>query len=233
MTRENVRIASSAILLAVCMVFAGCNQDPEPEFTASEFTISAENTVNELNITPAFALSSDEAVAVAEIIAGGLTITSKKNGTAFVSVSDFSSVSNAASIDVTVDATGKITAQISKFNGNLVVAIIKEPVSVAGIVGSEITSKDVKLMLDNNNFTGIKVNDNVSSWVSNLPRGLAAKISDAGSGAYIHEITFVISGTPQAAYTGILAITIPAEHTVMGTAVNVSRNVGAKFDIGP
>jgi hypothetical protein len=216
------------------MVFAGCKQepDPEPEFTASEFTISAENVVSELGITPAFVSSSDEDVVVAEIVEGCVTITSKGKGIALVSVSDFRSESNAARIDVTVDETGKITAQISKFEGNPAFAIIKEPVSVAGLVGSEIVPQDVKLMLDNNDFTEINVNDDVSLWVSNLPRGLAAKISNAGSGEHVHEITFTVSGTPQAAYTGILAITIPAEHTVMGTAVNVDPNENAKFDIG-
>jgi hypothetical protein len=82
MMRKNVRIAGAAMLLAACMAFTGCGQEPapEPEFTASEFTISAENAMSELNITPAFASSSDKAVAVAEIVEGGVTITSKGKG---------------------------------------------------------------------------------------------------------------------------------------------------------
>jgi hypothetical protein len=233
MTRENLRSGGAAILLVACMVFMGCRQEPEPEpeFTASEFTIAAGNVVSELGITPVRVSSSDEDVAVAEIIAGGLTITSKKQGTALVSVSDFSSVSNAAIIEVTVDATGKITAKISKFEGDPAVAVIKEPVSVTGIVGTAITSKDVKLMLDNNDFIEISENDDVSSWITNLPQGLSVKISNAGSGEHVHEITITISGIPQAAYTGILAITIPAEHTAIGTAVNVTPNENAKFAI--
>jgi hypothetical protein len=236
MTRENLRLTSAAILLVVCIMFAGCEQESEPEFIApefisSEFTISAENVVSELGITPVRVSSSDEDVVVAELIEGGVTITSKGNGMALVSVSNFSSESNAAHIDVRVDETGKITAQVNKFEVNLVVAIIKEPVSVDGTVDSEIIPKDVKLMLDNNDFTGINMNDDVSSWVSNLPQGLAAKISAVGSGEHIHEITFTISGTPLAAYTGVMVITIPDKHNAVGMAVNVTPKESAKFDI--
>jgi hypothetical protein len=244
MTRKDLRIAGAVILLVACMVFTGCGQDPdpepkpeftvpepEPEFTASEFTISAENAVSELGITPVHVSSSDEAVVVAELVEGGVTITSTGKGTALVSVSDFRSESNAANIDVTVDATGNIIANINKFEGNLVVAIIKEPVSVAGTVGNEIIPKDVRLMLDNNDFIEIIENDDVSSWVSNLPQGLSVKISNAGSGQHVHEITITISGTPLAAYKGILAITIPAEHTGIEMAVNVDPNEYAQFEI--
>jgi hypothetical protein len=130
-----------------------------------------------------------------------------------------------------VDAAGKITAQITKFEGNLVVAIIKEAVNITGTAGNEIVSKEVRIMLDNNDFTGINVNDDVSSWIRNLPQGLSVKISNAGSGGHVHEITFTISGIPHAAYTGILGITIPAEYTAMGTAVNVTPNEHAKIEI--
>jgi hypothetical protein len=89
-------------------------------------------------------------------------------------------------------------------------------------VHNEITPATVKLMMDNNDFTAVAVDDDASSWITNLPQGLSAKISYIQGGDHIHEVNLTVSGTPQTPYTGILAITIPAVNSVQSWDVYVT-----------
>jgi hypothetical protein len=233
MTTKDLWTASAVLLATVCILLIGCDQgnNPEPEFNAAEYIISAADTEEQLNITPAFVYSSDESIAIVELTEGNIIVTSKKAGNANISVSNFSSKSNAASIMVAVSDTGKIQAQIVPFSGNLVTAIVTEAVTIMGTVGSPIAPADIRIMMDNNDFSGVAVNDAVSSWISNLPSGLVAAISYIQAGDHPHNVTIAVSGTPAVASTETVAITIPQERTAMGEAVNVTSWANAKFAI--
>jgi hypothetical protein len=132
---------------------------------------------------------------------------------------------------VEVDSHGAITARITKFEGQLVTALIRGSVTVQGTAGSEITSANIRIMMDNNDFSSLQTGSAVNSWIKNLPGGLNASVSSIAAGEHPHEITITLSGTPGKAYSGRMEITIPAEHTAMKVPVNVTPRDDAQFAI--
>jgi hypothetical protein len=220
------------ILVLILLAFVGCSFENETEFVSTKYIIQAEDVQDQLNIEPVYIYSSDESVAIGEIDEeGNIVITSKKMGWASIIVADFVGGSNSARIEVNVEGDGKIIANISKFFGQKVVAVVKEKITITGRVDAEIPQADIRLMMDNNDFIVVAINKDVSSWITNLPRGLAAKISYLGSGEHLHEITITVSGIPKTAYTGTITITIPRESSASTWEVFVASDPDVKFEI--
>jgi hypothetical protein len=90
---------------------------------------------------------------------------------------------------------------------------------------------EVKISLYNESFTGAIKNDDLSKWITNLPKDLSAKAKDNVSEGGT-EITLVMSGTPTAGSTAEIVITIPGEALSSGNALTVRSNAEAKFAIG-
>lgn len=230
------KIAAIGIAVIFLMpVFISCGQGPNddnPVFAPSEYRIPASETLERLNIAdPKHIYSQDENVATAKIETGDIIITSVEQGGTSVLVGDYAGLCNSAQISIDVDATGKIVAQISRFDeGKRVEVIIKQDVLIAGTVGIAISQKVIGLQMNGNHFIAINGTD-VSAWIQNFPQGLTAAISYVQSGEYPHELDITISGTPQSACTDALHITIPSIHNPTPWDVHAETRSGAKFDI--
>jgi hypothetical protein len=233
MIKVNSRFASIIIAVLMPIMFTVCDSEsaPAPQFTSSEYTIASVEVQEKLNLEPHYIYSSDEAVVTGEIKSSGIVIISKGQGKATVTIGDAAGLCNSARIELEVEASGTIKPDIFKFEGNPVKAIIKEDIRISGKVHNEITPATVKLMMDNNDFTAVAVDNDVSSWITNLPQGLSAKISYIQAGEYIHEVNLTVSGEPQTPYTGILTITIPAVNSAQNWDVYVTTREEAKFEI--
>ena len=104
-------------------------------------------------------------------------------------------------------------------------------VTIAGTTGTAITDKDVVITLTNDKFYSIDADTVVSSWFTNLPAGLEAKIKTKVNDNDI-TATIKISGNPSVASSAALAITIPEAKLVTSTsALDVMSNPNAKFAI--
>ena len=97
-------------------------------------------------------------------------------------------------------------------------------VSVNGTIGTAITETQVVIDLTNDTF----VSALSGNWITNLPAGLSQSVSYGGTTMAI----ITISGTPTAASTEQIAITIPADQLIVNTEdLTVTANANAKFNI--
>ena len=97
-------------------------------------------------------------------------------------------------------------------------------VSVNGTIGTAITETQVVIDLTNDTF----VSALSGNWITNLPAGLSQSVSYGGTTMAI----ITISGTPTAASTEQIAITIPADQLIVNTEdLIVTANADAKFNI--
>lgn len=97
-------------------------------------------------------------------------------------------------------------------------------VSVNGTIGTAITETQVVIDLTNDTF----VSALSGNWITNLPAGLSQSVSYGGTTMAI----ITISGTPTAASTEQIAITIPADQLIVNTTgFAVTANANAKFNI--
>ena len=97
-------------------------------------------------------------------------------------------------------------------------------VSVNGTIGTAITETQVVIDLTNDTF----VSALSGNWITNLPAGLSQSVSYGGTTMAI----ITISGTPTAASTEQIAITIPADQLIVNTTgLAVTANANAKFNI--
>ena len=104
-------------------------------------------------------------------------------------------------------------------------------VTITGTTGTEITATDVTITLTNDKFKAITADSDVSSWFTNRPAGLEAKIKTDVS-ANATTATVEISGNPSVASSDALAITIPAANLVTSTSnLDVTSNPSAVFAI--
>ena len=106
-----------------------------------------------------------------------------------------------------------------------------DDVSITGTTGTTIANKDVVITLTNDKFNNIAANTDVSSWFTNLPAGLEAKIKMDVS-ANETTATVEISGNPSAISSAALVIKIPAANLVTSTSdLDVTSNENAVFAI--
>lgn len=230
-----------AAITLLFTLFSGCGEsadpvdpvDPTVTFHSQTYTISAAETMAKLNLAPIYVFSDDEAVAIVEIVDGGVVITSKKQGGTTVYAANAAGGSNSARIPLEVEASGAIKVRgIEPFDENRAVeSIVKEPVTVSGKVNAEITPEIVKLMMDNNDFVNVTINSDASAWITNLPARLSAKISSVQGGEHIHEVTLTVSGMPVQVNSERLSISIPKENSANGWAVFVTPREDAVFAI--
>ena len=103
-------------------------------------------------------------------------------------------------------------------------------VSITGTTGTEITAAEVKITLANDKFNAITVGSDVSSWFTNRPAGLDAKIKTAVNDNDT-TATIEISGNPSATSSETLAIKIPAANLVSNADLTVTNNTNAVFAI--
>ena len=103
-------------------------------------------------------------------------------------------------------------------------------VTIEGTTNEVITDKEITVTLENAKFKAIAAGTDVTSWFTNLPAGLEAKIKTA-----VNEndttATITVSGTPSVNSVEALAITIPAVNLVSGADLTVTGNADAKFNI--
>jgi hypothetical protein len=89
---------------------------------------------------------------------------------------------------------------------------------------------EVKITLYNETFSGILTTEDLSDWITNLPKDLSAKskalVADGDA-----EVTLVITGTPTEGSSEALTVTIPAASLTGGKDLTVQDNPGAKFAI--
>ena len=97
-------------------------------------------------------------------------------------------------------------------------------VTVNGTVGTAITETQFAVDLTNDTFKS-----NLSgNWITNLPAGLSQSVRYGGTTRAI----ITISGTPTAASTEQIAITIPEDQLIVNTEdLTVTANADAKFNI--
>lgn len=97
-------------------------------------------------------------------------------------------------------------------------------VSVNGTIGTAITETQVVIDLTNDTF----VSALSGNWITNLPAGLSQSVSCGGTTMAI----ITISGTPTAASTEQIAITIPEDQLIVNTEdLTVTENANAKYSI--
>jgi hypothetical protein len=227
MKNRKMAVSGTIMILFVFLLLTVC----EP-FESSEYRIPADQTLEILNIDdPQYIHSSKTSVAKARIESGGIIISSVGHGGTVVFVSDSSGLSNSALIITDVANNGKITVKIRRFDESTRIrAVVKENVSIEGVVGNAISPSLVYLLMDNTHFIADYDMD-ASSWITNLPLGLSGIITYVQGGEFPHEVKITVSGTPQSAYSSPLAITIPKENTPTGWEIYVETRTGAQFAI--
>ena len=98
-----------------------------------------------------------------------------------------------------------------------------DDVSIDGVKGSPITNKEVKITLTNDKFASALTGD----WITNLPAGLNQSVIRTDD----THAKITVSGNPSATSSAALAITIPAANLVSSTALTVTSNANAKYNI--
>ena len=108
--------------------------------------------------------------------------------------------------------------------------------SVTGKLNEEITPVDVSITLSGDVFAeDLTAGVDVSSWFTNLPAGLTAKVKDRTN--YTKTLVITISGTPTATSAAAISVEMPKSalrYTGTGTAVEqtVLSNPKAVYNIG-
>lgn len=100
-----------------------------------------------------------------------------------------------------------------------------DDVTVSGTVGVKMAKTPVQIM--DNVDLNVSAGDDVTSWFSNMPAGLTASVAVVGAGA----MGVYVEGTPTAAASGAMQITIPASAFGGTEDLKVEANPNAKFDI--
>lgn len=103
-------------------------------------------------------------------------------------------------------------------------------VTVSGTAYSPITSSDMTLTLTDDSFNALAENDDVSSWITNLPAGLIAKVKTPIT-AGEKSVVITISGTPTEERAQSMAITIPATAITSGIPITIAANAKAVYSI--
>jgi hypothetical protein len=106
-------------------------------------------------------------------------------------------------------------------------------VDVIGTANAAITTpRDVVITLSNATFEEIAANEPVGSWFTNMPTGMTA-VTKSAVVAGATSITITIAGSPNAALSAAMAITIPAVRlaTPANGAITVTANPNAKWTI--
>lgn len=103
-------------------------------------------------------------------------------------------------------------------------------VTVSGTTGTAIADTEVNISLTNDKFNAIATDTDVTSWFTNLPNGLEAKVKTAVN-ADDTTATITISGTPMAASDAVMQIKLPAANLVSSADLTVTANANAKFNI--
>ena len=109
-------------------------------------------------------------------------------------------------------------------------ATVKNDVTISGTKNIPIDTKEITITLANEKFNAIDVDTDVSSWITNLPNGLTAKIKTA----VVNEATeavIKIEGTPTEEKNAKLEITIPADKLKGSSPVTVTSKEGCKFAV--
>ena len=99
-------------------------------------------------------------------------------------------------------------------------------VTISGTENTLLTSQTATITLTNDTFTNTSY-ANCASWFTNLPTDITASATVAGGN--VATITF--GGTPTATSTAVMAITIPSTALTGGTALTVTTNTNAKYNI--
>ncbi|MDR1230320.1 MAG: hypothetical protein LBK61_02840 [Spirochaetaceae bacterium] len=176
------------------------------------------------------------AVAKSAVAAEATTVTIAVGGTP-------EAVSSAA-LAITIPAaslTTSDTALTVTANANAKFAVTTtEPyatvgdVTVTGTVGTALAATvDVVITLVNDTIkTQIAANADLAEWITNLPEGLTA-VAKTQVAALATEVTIAVAGTPAAAISEPLEITIPVNVlTTTGNAtLEVTANNAAKFEV--
>ena len=136
---------------------------------------------------------------------------------------------NGSSYDGVYDGSSKTVLQF--VHESTAPTATVDDVSITGTTGTTIANKDVVITLTNDKFNNIAANTDVSSWFTNLPAGLEAKIKMDVS-ANETTATVEISGNPSAISSAALVIKIPAANLVTSTSdLDVTSNENAVFAI--
>lgn len=99
--------------------------------------------------------------------------------------------------------------------------------TVVGIAGKMLTGdNDITISILNDSLIELQENDNVSSWFSHLPIGLAATVKNISP----ESVTIAFSGIPTVETNEVMNITIPSHHLLNGM-LPVKVNNNAKFSI--
>ena len=104
-------------------------------------------------------------------------------------------------------------------------------VDVTGTKDSPISEAEVTITLSGDTFKQeILADTDVSSWFTNLPAGLTAKIKTQVN-ANDATATIKIAGTPTEAKSEVMQIEVPADQLTGNAAITVTENAEAKFSI--
>jgi methionine-rich copper-binding protein CopC len=158
-----------------------------------------------------------------------------------LTINPTASMANSTQYYVTVDSTavedlaGNTYAGISSTTAlNFTTVAAKSAaianVDVAGTAGSAITPVEAVVTLTADTFNAISINDNLASWVTNEPSGITVKSKTAVS-IGSSTVTLVFEGTPAAAVSAAMAITIPSAALGGGANLAVTANANAKFTV--
>lgn len=79
-------------------------------------------------------------------------------------------------------------------------------------------------------FKAISKDDDLVTWITNIPTGLTAKAKDAVS-ADATEATITVAGTPTVTKEEAIAVTIPAAALDSNKDLAATENTDAKFAI--
>lgn len=102
-----------------------------------------------------------------------------------------------------------------------------DDITVEGKVGQEISSVDAVIKIKNGVFSisDIHVDDDVTSFIPNMPAGLTAKVKSLTDGN--KTLTLTVTGTPTAASNS----EVQANFTIGSKTYAVNNNPNAKFNI--
>ncbi len=103
--------------------------------------------------------------------------------------------------------------------------------TVSGTKNTPITDTEATITLDNAiKFNSLSANTDVSTWFTNMPAGLIAKIKTAvAQGTTSATVEF--SGTPTVASSSAMTVTIPYGDIVECKSLTIANNANAKWNI--
>ncbi|GHU62273.1 hypothetical protein AGMMS49983_03440 [Clostridia bacterium] len=128
--------------------------------------------------------------------------------------------------DTTITAHYHVTVTRAATGASAVIS----DVTVAGNVGTAIAGLFPGITITGDTFKQdfSQSSPALDSWVTNLPAGLHVGGTFSNGGT---TVTLGIGGTPTAAFSGSIAITIPGSVLTSGNPITVTTNPDAKFNI--